>query len=194
MTSMISTRAKCNALNCVADIAATCSHHPANRRAEMAQRGKDFSHYVGEPDQNGCTPWMGARSRGYGDFGKRKAHRVAWELANGPIPAGLVVCHSCDNPPCVNPDHLWVGTMGDNIRDCISKGRGRGQFVSGKNHPASIRKGDNHWRTKLKTADFPKVIQLRSDGVRTVDIAKMFGVDRRTINRAVKLHSLKETS
>lgn len=53
----------------------------------------------------------------------RSVHRVAWELANGPIPAGLVIRHKCDNPPCVNVDHLELGTVADNVRDRDQRGR-----------------------------------------------------------------------
>jgi hypothetical protein len=54
------------------------------------------------------------------------AHRVAWTLTNGPIPAGLVVCHRCDNPPCCNPEHMFIGTQRDNLADMFAKGRWRG--------------------------------------------------------------------
>jgi hypothetical protein len=65
----------------------------------------------------------------------RRAHRVAWILANGPIPPGLFVCHRCDNPPCCNPAHLFLGTPGDNARDRNRKGR-HGQPV-GESNPYS---------------------------------------------------------
>lgn len=78
---------------------------------------------------NGCIEWTGHKSKyGYGVIeisGKTKAcHRVAWELHNGTeIPSGMFVCHSCDNPPCINPEHLWIGTASDNNLDAIRKGR-----------------------------------------------------------------------
>lgn len=77
-----------------------------------------------------CWVWTGrARNRGYGvvsvDGRGRLAHRVAWELERGPIPEGLNVLHRCDNPPCVRPDHLFLGTQADNMADMTEKKRRR---------------------------------------------------------------------
>lgn len=81
-----------------------------------------------------CKVWMGQRNKaGYGTFttsrrlGKppttKLVHRVIWEIHNGPIPEGMKVCHACDNPPCAEPTHLWLGTQADNLADMKAKGR-----------------------------------------------------------------------
>lgn len=80
---------------------------------------------------SGCWEWQGyRRPGGHGQIGNEGrllgTHRVAWELTKGPIPSGMFVCHHCDNPPCCNPEHLFLGTAADNARDMARKGRGRG--------------------------------------------------------------------
>lgn len=80
-----------------------------------------------------CWLWIGSkRNKGYGafvwstsagDIIQGRAHRFAWEMAFGPVPSGLCVLHTCDNPSCVRPEHLWIGTKSDNNRDMLTKGR-----------------------------------------------------------------------
>ncbi|KKM00856.1 hypothetical protein LCGC14_1800190, partial [marine sediment metagenome] len=81
-------------------------------------------------NKNGCWEWKNATdTSGYGLFWKNgkhhKAHRISWELHNGKIPKGLLVLHTCDNPLCVNPNHLWLGTNQDNQNDMYAKNRGK---------------------------------------------------------------------
>lgn len=99
-------------------------------------------------DSNGCLLWQGSRDTGgYGniwvpDAGKVvKAHRAAWELANGSVPEGLCVCHTCDVRHCIELSHLWLGTYADNNQDCIVKGRfvGYAGWNKGRPHSAETR-------------------------------------------------------
>lgn len=91
-----------------------------------------------------CWVWAGApNGNGYGRFcwdgTHTLAHRYAWELTYGPIPRGLYVCHDCDNPPCVRPDHLFLGTPRDNMQDAVRKGRFDGIHRPGRprKHPTA---------------------------------------------------------
>jgi hypothetical protein len=92
-------------------------------------RGTLAERFWAKVDRSGeCWEWRGATSGdGYGRVWAgdrtRQATHVAWEMVNGPIPDGLWVCHSCDNPPCVRVDHLWLGTISDNAKDRDGKGR-----------------------------------------------------------------------
>lgn len=119
----------------------------------------------------GCWEWQGGRfPDGYGSMkwnGKaRGTHRLSFEAFKGPIPDGMLVRHSCDNPPCINPDHLLVGTNKDNVADCISRGR-RGDLS-----------GENNGVSKLIDAD---ILEIRASNEPTQILASKFGIDRTTI-------------
>lgn len=126
-----------------------------------------------------CWEWPGEKiKRGYGTIsvwnGKKRvarslAHRVSWEAFHGePPPASGVVCHSCDNPPCCNPEHLFVGTQADNLKDMWSKGRG---------HTANTGVG-NMGSAKLQKS---QVLSIRNSSEGDRDTALQFGVSRRTV-------------
>jgi hypothetical protein len=128
--------------------------------------------YIPEP-MSGCFLWMGAQHRqGYGSVGKKGksflAHRVSWELYRGKIPNGLCVLHSCDNPPCVNPGHLFLGTYSDNNYDCGKKGR-------------SNKKGSINGNASLTEADV-KIIRSAPRKKRLLyELAEQFGTSRANI-------------
>jgi hypothetical protein len=135
-----------------------------------------------------CWQWTGRRdANGYGFTVRgQRAHRVSWEDTFGPIPPGLFVCHHCDNPSCVRPDHLFLGSSADNNRDRHAKGRSRGLFQSGPQHPATQRAGERHWRAKLTASDVRRIRERRADGQQNAEIASAYGVNPATISRIAR--------
>ena len=145
-----------------------CSH-PCYASAKQSKPIElRFWKRVSKAGTDDCWLWTGATHQyGYGRMGTGKrgewkateAHRVSWEIHFGPIPDGMHVCHSCDNPPCVNPAHLFLGTNNDNRQDSVKKNRHTGNGKSG--HPqltAELAKqirndyasGDHSYRTLAK--------------------------------------------
>lgn len=127
-----------------------------------------------------CWPWTGKKIKGgYGDFvrfvdGKWThsiAHRWSWVEANGPIPRGLFVCHRCDNPPCVNPSHLFLGTALDNERDKIAKGR------------LECRVGERNPNARIGPDDVREIRRLRGEGRTLAGIARRYGLHPETVRR-----------
>ncbi|WP_419146536.1 HNH endonuclease signature motif containing protein [Pseudomonas nitroreducens] len=107
-----------------------CSISCKNRSHESTPIHLRFWAHVDRKADDDCWEWTGSKDgHGYGTLSAgggrppQKAHRIAFEMAHGPIPAGLVVRHKCDNPGCVNPNHLEVGTQKDNSADMVARGR-----------------------------------------------------------------------
>jgi hypothetical protein len=117
-----------------------------------------------------CWIWTACRfADGYGMFQWKRtqhAHRLMWMRENGPIPKGMHICHTCDNPPCVNPKHLFLGTPGDNVRDMVRKGR------------SPDRRGERHPNAKLSNKD---VVEIREARGTFKSIGKRYGVTRQMI-------------
>lgn len=127
-----------------------------------------------------CWEWCACRnSDGYGNFfhnGKvQKAHRVSYEISIGAIPPGLHVMHSCDNPSCVNPSHLSVGTHRENMDDRNKKGRSRGGSNCGS-------KSGHNKLTEFSVRVIRRAVEF---GVKQSSLAVMFSVHKATINDAV---------
>lgn len=123
-------------------------------------------------DRSGdCWIWRGAvtgAGRGNLRYGNRnvQAHRLAWELAHGPIPAGMLVCHHCDNGLCCRPAHLFLGTYADNTADMLAKGRGR---------PAS----------KLTEPERSWLLTRIAAGMPQAHAAALLGISRQRVNQLV---------
>lgn len=131
-----------------------------------------FWRFVTKGNPDDCWEWQGPRlptEREYGFFRCEgimyRAHAFSYELHHGPIPDGLYICHKCDNPPCVNPNHLFPGTNSENIIDCILKGR--------------------HGQAKLNAEAVREIRALAASGKSGSEIARSFGLNKTTVCRVI---------
>jgi hypothetical protein len=137
--------------------------------------------HLWSPGEVCCFLWTGAKGRrGYGQLcdpsnrrTQLRAHRVSYELAYGEFEARLYVCHRCDNPSCVNPKHLFLGTQTDNMRDAAAKGR---MVCGSRLHPEMMRRGEQHGRHKLTEEDVVSIRGLNASGMSQRKLAKIYGV------------------
>ncbi len=151
--------------------------NPNHFRLETQQE-KDYRRFwehVKINTKSGCWEWSGARQDfGYGIFwedGKSiSSHRYSWKLFVGNIPENMFICHHCDNPSCVNPDHLFFGTQKDNMRDMVNKGRQA--------------RGEGHGRSIL-TKDNVLFIRNNAEKYTRAQLTKIFNMDRTTIDKVI---------
>ena len=128
---------------------------------------------VREPDD--CWEYTGGKLRDYGGHvipsGTFLSHRLAYFIKHNVDPGKMLVCHTCDNPPCCNPAHLWLGTVGDNNRDMVAKGR----------HGKGGARGEKHPNAKLTEQD---VREIRASDKSTNELVKQYSAKRQTIREA----------
>lgn len=138
-----------------------------------------------------CWEWMAGKSKHYGMFwdGEQNihAHCFAYEVCVGPISVGSECCHTCDNPPCCNPAHLFVGTHTDNMRDAANKGR----MAGGERHwmhtrPGRIARGKRNGLAKLSDEKIREIRSAVMAGTKQKIVAERYGVDQSNISCIVR--------
>lgn len=152
----------------------------------MIEEVKRFWAKVEKTDS--CWNWKASKTKnGYGVFGNKKAkknwlaHRYSYQLVYGQIPSGMFICHKCDNPQCVNPKHLFLGTAKSNSEDMKNKGRSAIGDKNGlRKHPESILWGKDNSNGKLSYEDVVMIRKLKLE-YRASQLAERFGVCRQYI-------------
>lgn len=145
---------------------------------------KFWSHVAIQQDNNACWEWQAYRkSNRYGELTYKRqkwiASRLAYVLANNidVLPVGMHVCHKCDNPPCCNPNHLFLGTAKDNVHDAMKKGR------------AYLKKGAEHPSAKMTEEKVRKIRLLHELGFSYKEIGRVYDIDIYQVRAIVKKRS-----
>lgn len=145
--------------------------------------------------ESGCWEWTGARQRGrwYGiihtERGSALTHRLVYQMTTGPIPDGICVCHRCDNPICVNPAHLFLGTIADNNADRHAKGRtrgARGEASPYRMAPEKYHRGEATPTSKLTEAQVREIRRRVAGGEPQRGIAREFGLGASQVCRIIR--------
>lgn len=132
---------------------------------------------------------IGTGNRRLGTFQAQLAHRVSLKLSGIDVPDELCVLHRCDNPPCVNPSHLYVGTKKENSKDMMDRGRENrafGEKNSSRKHPEKLARGEKHPAAKLDQGKAGEIRSLYLIGnITQADLGRKYGVSQATISRVV---------
>lgn len=136
--------------------------------------------------ESGCREWIGSRFlSGYGRLKKEgrtyRAHRMVWELVNGPVPEGMLVLHRCDNRACVHPGHLFLGTNEENMADMVAKGR------ASRNENKTYLRGERHHNAKLADSQVDEIRRrFERGGTSQTALAEEFGVSQTLVSQIVR--------
>lgn len=152
-------------------------------RAQYAKTPVDRFMAMVKKRDSGCWMWLGSQdSDGYGSIRMNgrsiRAHRFSYQYFVGPIPGGMLVCHRCDTPGCVNPEHLFIGSNRENMQDMVAKGR----HLDG-------RAGSGSHLAKLSLEDVRAIRDLLAQGVKNIEIATQFSISHRTVS-AIKTRKI----
>ena len=167
------------------------SKYPATPELSETDKLRFFA--AGKPSSKGCILWQLSKTkrgygiiciRRYGSINRRvyRAHRVAYRIAHGVDPVDHCVCHTCDNPSCVNPSHLFLGTHTDNMRDMTAKGR-HGAHTD----PSRLSRGEQHGMAKLRENDVREIRDIYARGETSqAALGRKFNISQTVVGQIVR--------